>query len=371
MNAQNKIFFPNLDALRFFAFFTVFLSHVLLIHFPATAEFGYANFIRNQAQTGVLGVNFFFVLSGFLITYLLLKEKNEKGEFSISKFYIRRILRIWPLYFAIVLFSFVVLPLVMPLLNKVFIETSLAIFYFTFTVNFAFIIGYYPHSSLLAMLWSISVEEQFYFFWPWLLQFFKNNIFILLMLIIVVTLISRFLLLPHSKSLYFNSLCIISDFGMGGLISFLSLKYPERFIRLVSVSKTVTLIFYFSIAVIFFFYEKIFTGSFMIWIERPVLGILFGLIIIDQCFNAKRIFNAGKFSIINYFGKISFGLYCYHPLGIILAKDLLVHFHCMNSAVECFVLFPLISFSLTVLIASISYNTLEKYFLRKKIMFAS
>ena len=302
-------------------------------------------------------MNFFFVLSGFLITYLLLKEKNETGAFSIPKFYVRRIFRIWPLYFTIVLFCFVVVPMLMPLMHKVFFESSPAIFYFTFTVNFAFIIGYYPHSSLLAMLWSISVEEQFYFFWPWLLQFFKKNVFVLLLLIIFVNLISRFFLIDYPKAIYFNTLSIISDFGIGGMIAFFSLNYSEKFIRLFSVPKTVTLLFYVSLIVIYFLYEKIFTGNFMIWMERPVLGILFGLIIIDQCFNTRRIFNAGKFSFINYLGKISFGLYCYHPLGIILAKDLLTHFHFMNSPFQCFILFPVVSFSITVLIAAISFQT--------------
>ncbi|MEI7803501.1 MAG: acyltransferase, partial [Bacteroidota bacterium] len=249
MNSRNKIFFPNLDSLRFAAFFAVFLSHVLLIHFPDSAYFSFASFIRNHAKTGVLGVNFFFVLSGFLITYLLLKERNENGDFNIPKFYVRRIFRIWPLYFAIVLFSFVVVPLLMPLLHKVFFEQSPAIFYFTFTVNFAFIIGYFPYSSLLVALWSISVEEQFYFFWPWLLKFFKRNIFVLLLLIILVNLVSRFLLLDYPKALYFNTLSIISDFSIGGLIAFLSINYSEKFTQLFSVPKTVTVLFYISLVV--------------------------------------------------------------------------------------------------------------------------
>ncbi len=371
LNSRTKLFFPNLDALRFIAFFVVFLSHVLLIHSVNEQPFSYANFIRKHAHTGVLGVNFFFVLSGFLITYLLLKEKNESGTFNILNFYGRRILRIWPVYFGIVIFSFVVLPLVFPLFNKTFFEPSPLVFYLTFTANFAFIIGYYPHSSLLAMLWSIAVEEQFYFFWPWLLKFFKRNILLLLILIIVSNVIARILFLDYPKALYFNTLSIISDFGIGGLIAYFSLYKTEKLIRLFSVSKIYWLFFYFVIILGYCNYEKIFTGNFMTVIERPVLGIFFGLIIIDQCFNTQRIFNAGRFAFINYLGKISYGLYCFHPLGIIFAKKILEQFNWFNSPFQSFVVFPILALSITILIATISYFTVEKKILRQKHIFSS
>ena len=366
MNSRTKLFFPNLDALRFIAFFVVFLSHVLLIHSANELPFSYANFIRKHAHTGVLGVNFFFVLSGFLITYLLLKEKNEFGTFSLFKFYGRRVLRIWPVYFGIVIFSFLVLPLVFPLFNKTFFEPSPIVFYLTFTANFAFIIGYYPHSSLLAMLWSIAVEEQFYLFWPWLLKFFNRNIFLLLILIIVLNLIARIFLFDYPKALYFNTLSIISDFGIGGLIVYFSLYKTEKMIRLFSVSKFYWLLFYAVLILGYFNYEIIFTGNFMTVIERPVLGLFFGLIIIDQCFNTNRIFNAGRFAFINYLGKISYGLYCFHPLGIIIAKDILEQFNFFTSPFQSFIIFPLLALSFTILIATISYFTIENFFLQQK-----
>ena len=94
---SNKVFFPNLEGLRFFAFFVVFINH-------AFASLGYYNpsktfvFVRTHfLLNGNLGVSFFFVLSGFLITYLLLKEKELTGKINIKNFYLRRVLRIWPL----------------------------------------------------------------------------------------------------------------------------------------------------------------------------------------------------------------------------------------------------------------------------------
>src|SRR5690606_15550484 len=98
---KTKIFFANLDGLRFFSFFGVFLFHFYKSLFdniketyPAVYEVGEFLF-----QNGSLGVNFFFVLSGFLITFLLIKERELTSKINIKNFYVRRILRIWPLYY--------------------------------------------------------------------------------------------------------------------------------------------------------------------------------------------------------------------------------------------------------------------------------
>src|ERR1051325_4395420 len=106
MNPQlpGKPFFENLDTLRFLSFLTVFLFHVRLYDYVA-------QFTHNQiilaicrvACSGGWGVTFFFVLSGFLITWLLLTEIRKKGRISVGAFYMRRILRIWPLYVMVML----------------------------------------------------------------------------------------------------------------------------------------------------------------------------------------------------------------------------------------------------------------------------
>src|ERR1700726_4382855 len=100
---QTRFYRPELDALRFFAFFSVFICHV----FPQTAD-GYtkhhvprvaAELISSAVTAGTFGVSLFFPLSAFLISSLLLREKEQTGTLKVRSFYIRRILRIWPLYF--------------------------------------------------------------------------------------------------------------------------------------------------------------------------------------------------------------------------------------------------------------------------------
>ena len=98
---------PELDVLRLFAFFIVFLSHVVPGDetFFARAHIApeIAELIIAAAVGGAFGVDLFFALSSFLITSLLLRERNLCGNIDVSRFYVRRILRIWPLYFAFLL----------------------------------------------------------------------------------------------------------------------------------------------------------------------------------------------------------------------------------------------------------------------------
>src|SRR5688572_30760956 len=97
--AQAKVFFKGLNGLRFFAALAVIITHVELMK----GVFGLPSYWQEPFffDLGGLGVYFFFVLSGFLITYLLLVERRQIGRISIKKFYVRRILRIWPLYYFI------------------------------------------------------------------------------------------------------------------------------------------------------------------------------------------------------------------------------------------------------------------------------
>ncbi|MES1222292.1 MAG: acyltransferase, partial [Bacteroidota bacterium] len=156
---QKKIFFPNLDGLRFFCFLSVFLFHTWSLVYAGTNITSGIHLFEN----GNLGVNFFFVLSGYLITYLLIAEKNANGVVNIPKFWMRRILRIWPLYFLCVFLGFVAIPYVLQLAGKPQPPTASAISYITFTSNFDYIKHGYPGSTVLEVLWSIAVEEQFYF----------------------------------------------------------------------------------------------------------------------------------------------------------------------------------------------------------------
>ncbi len=154
---------PELDLLRFGAFFLVFLHHALphasadFVGFPSLL----AQILAAAGRAGALGVDLFFALSAYLITAILLREQRAAGRIGVRAFYMRRILRIWPLYF----FALLVLA---PLLGDGLPPMQLAGF-LLLSGNWASIWFGYP-ASAFALLWSVSIEEQFYLAWPWLVR---------------------------------------------------------------------------------------------------------------------------------------------------------------------------------------------------------
>ncbi|MBU3715366.1 MAG: acyltransferase, partial [Ferruginibacter sp.] len=166
-------YLPGLNTLRFIAAFFVVISHanISLYKLGVYAECNFAFLNR-----GGDAVDFFFTLSGFLITYLLLHEIKKTQTVSVKSFYLRRVLRIWPLYFFLVFIGFILLGLIYPYLyKKPFFETSvidLFLMFVFFVPNYAaknYMVG------LLNPLWSIGVEEQFYIFWAPLVKFFRKH----------------------------------------------------------------------------------------------------------------------------------------------------------------------------------------------------
>jgi len=135
---------PALDGLRAVAVFTVVASHSNLpLRIP-----------------GDLGVSAFFVLSGFLITRLLVRERERTGEVSIRRFYLRRTMRIFPAYYAFLLLSYALDARAGQLWSNTLLANAL-----TYTVNYFNAFNHHPSTSV-AHAWSLAVEEQFYLLWP-------------------------------------------------------------------------------------------------------------------------------------------------------------------------------------------------------------
>jgi peptidoglycan/LPS O-acetylase OafA/YrhL len=173
MSASAKIHFTGLNALRFFAAYLVVLHHGETVrHKYGLPNFENYSFFRN----GGLAVSFFFVLSGFLITYLLLTEIERTGDVSLRKFYMRRVLRIFPLYYLLVFIGLIAIPLLLHFIhypNTQPYNTAtggvLFLFFLSFVVNSVF------GSHFLEPLWSIGVEEYFYLVWAPLFKKFKGG----------------------------------------------------------------------------------------------------------------------------------------------------------------------------------------------------
>src|SRR5579871_4214634 len=163
---SRSIYFPALDTLRGFFAASVVTFHFLLMHlWHVPDETKNAQF--NRWGFGAFGVPFFFVLSSFLITNLLLEEREKTGRISIAPFYMRRILRVWPVYFAALLVGqFVIVRLAHVEGTSIWLVPFL-LFFANFGMS-GLQMGAPPMAY--AALWSVSVEEQFYAVWPWLIR---------------------------------------------------------------------------------------------------------------------------------------------------------------------------------------------------------
>ncbi|MCX6297258.1 MAG: acyltransferase, partial [Bacteroidetes bacterium] len=135
--SNSKIYFPNLDGLRFAAFLMVYLQHGFFNSIKALDINGtfYEKLISVLCNGGI-GVSIFFVLSGFLITYLILVESDLNGKLNVGYFYIRRTLRIWPLYFAVIIFVFLLYPYFKGLYGIAENTCNIPGYYFFFLSNF-------------------------------------------------------------------------------------------------------------------------------------------------------------------------------------------------------------------------------------------
>ena len=103
---KSKYYFPNLDASRFWAFIPVYLTHCFYSTNSTIINSNFYVFVQHHLKLGLLGLDYFFVLSGFLITWIIIEEQKQTKKFSLKNFYVRRGLRIFPLYFLMVCIGF-------------------------------------------------------------------------------------------------------------------------------------------------------------------------------------------------------------------------------------------------------------------------
>lgn len=368
-----KVFFPNLDGLRFFCFLAVFFYHSFATDYADVKNTGlYWVSKKFIAANGNLGVNFFFVLSGFLITYLLLTEQKKYGRIDVKNFYLRRILRIWPLFYFCVIFGFFIFPQIKLLFHQIPSETAHLAWYLTFLNNFDFIRNGLPDSSTLGTLWSVAIEEQFYFVWPLLIfavpaKYYKY----LFGVIITCSFIFRY---SHANSypvLELHTLSCISDMTIGGCFALLSFNSQSFINKIKTAPKTAWITLYLVTAICFFFRDQIFNvNSFGLAIDRLILSIFFGLIIVEQNYADNSLFKMGNYKWISKLGTYTYGLYCLHMIGILIVAKGLAALKLNKNVYQVIFLEGVGSLLVTMLLAFISYNFFEKRFLQLKERFS-
>lgn len=361
--------FPNLDGLRTLAFLGVYFYHSFHTEYSEIKQNSIYLFVTNFFRNGDLGVNFFFVLSGFLITHLLMLEESKLGKISLLKFYMRRLLRIWPLYFGCVLFGFVFFPMIKSLFGQVPSETADFMLFLSFLGNFNNIFNGLPDASILGVLWSVAIEEQFYLIWPLLLMIFTKRRNLLIAIIIVGNLLFRLYYFDNPTFLYFHTLSVMSNLAIGCWCGYMTFQHDcfVNFFKNVSLSQNI--IVYTTLAIFIIYRNFIFQNQFFVMAENLIFSIFFGWVLLEQIYSKSSIIKIGNIKYFNFWGKYTYGLYCLHFIGILISINISKFFSLNNSLFVVLVIETLLALILTHIIAWLSFNYFEKRFLEFKTKF--
>jgi peptidoglycan/LPS O-acetylase OafA/YrhL len=293
-------YYKNLDFLRFVAVFLVIMQHWIL-----KKEYFF--------DVGTTGVTIFFVLSGFLITKILLKSKDnvEEGVHSLTKafsnFYIRRSIRIFPIYYGLFLFLFL-------------FNYQTALDYLPWFLSYSSNIKTYIDQSwldTLGPLWSLAVEEQFYFIWPSIIllttkKYIKQALIICICLGPVFRLISMCIAIYtfENVNLKISSMVLmpanIDLFAIGGLLAYnVYNKVDFSF----SFHKYILISSFLLFGLISVFHNSIFYHMFFIMIIAIWSFYIIKYLITEEGGVYNSLF---QFKPLSFLGKISYGLYLFH-----------------------------------------------------------
>lgn len=358
---KDRIHFSGLNGLRAIAALGVVFSHTTL----GLKEFGLNQFIFGQYADGNpkatllagFGVTIFFALSGFLITYLLLEE-NKTGEVNIKNFYIRRILRIWPLYYL-----YLGLTIITTFIFDIPYNKTPVLFYIFLSANIPFIFG--GMLPFLGHYWSLGVEEQFYSFWPWVIKksksILKTTIIICLGLIALKTIVRvvDIKTLNGETSLFYDTIHVIRFHCM--LIGAIgAILYHQKHILFLKLTNNLFAQFLSWSIILLVVINKFHLVSF---IDNEIISVVTVFLIIGQIEKSNRIVNL-SIPFFEFIGKISYGIYVIHPLIIFYLSKIIVISD--KTAVLNYILVYFSVFATTITLSYISYRYYEKRFLDMK-----
>jgi peptidoglycan/LPS O-acetylase OafA/YrhL len=387
-----RFYHPELDVLRFFAFFLAFLHHSLPHHPDFYTAMGVApgvaRLLAGIGNTGAFGVNLFFLLSSYLITELLIRERLRFGHVDLRAFYVRRVLRIWPLYFLFLAFAWV-LQWYVPGQH---IGWRAGLAFVLLSGNWWVVFVGFP-SSIIFPLWSLSCEEQFYVFWPAAMRRLSERgmIWASVAMLAAANLTRWYLAVRHTweSQLWTNTIVQLDGIALGILLAVLLAGCTPRLATLQRVALFATGFACFAIAANYFRIKDD-----PLTVRRVLLGYL------TMAIGAVAVFLAslgafghrasaapanelaangsesggGGFALLRnwqrwglppliYLGRISYGLYVFHVLGLMITDYTIPH---QTSSLGRYLFRDAAAFALTTIFASISYRWIETPFLALK-----
>jgi len=369
-----RFYLPELDVLRCLAFLAIFLQH----SFQKTSAYYFPEFHPNWigravsilAWSGGYSVDLFFLISAFLITQLLLREQEATGTLDVRRFYIRRILRIWPLYF-VYLFGATVAGL---FIAQFHITAKWLILLVLMSGNIANAVWGWTPTFIASQLWSISLEEQFYLLWPLVIRRKRPHTMVVTALtMIAVSVIARaicWLVSAPGSFVWTNTLTRLDPLATGILLGAWAMHKqfrPRTVVRTALLTAGLA-----SMLIVSAWCDPYWSpnSALTLFLGYPVVTL--GCLAIFLSFLGMNL-NMARVTprALAYLGKISYGLYIWHMLGLELAKKAVtLPIPCLGEWADSSVFIAMLALALTISISAVSYRFLETPFLRLKSRFA-
>ncbi len=341
-----RFYRPELDVLRLFAFASVFTLHSLQQRYGLAFERSHRHIVAVLGFGAASGLPLFFFLSAYLITELLLRERDSTGTIRLRQFYIRRTLRIWPLYYLGISFG---------ILNAILVPFR------TFAawqiVCMVFFLGWYRHDTYINevdILWSISVEELFYLLWPTIVKFGGRTAIIWVSAVLIPI---ALLAASYMADSWFNPLVQSLFFAVGALFA-VGLKGNSLAI---SISSRIGLLALGLLAWIYSAQIRGEAGASYLLIAAGCVLLFASTLGVPERYLPKPLI---------YLGKISYGLYVFHLFSIEATGFAVRRCHLRWTAGEQFALIDSAALAVTIAVAMCSYQFFEMPFLRLKEKFA-
>lgn len=309
MNSRSQI--PSLDGFRAISIVLVISGHLVINHLMP----GPLNIVFKEFGFGELGVRIFFVISGFLITYLLLKERSKNGNINLKAFYTRRVLRIFPaFYFYLAVLALLNLFLHFRISALLFLASGLYI------QNFSPWTPVNGDTWLTGHTWSLAVEEQFYLVWPTVFLFIGriNRFSIWIIVILVGSFFRSFhYKFPGLSEYFLAPFFMHADFLFSGcFIAFMAFYHEEKVVSFVK--KISPFVIYCSIFLLWFFSKFEFHpvyDRFFIPTSAAVINVCIVLLIVYFVFKQNSVgYKLLNLSWIAFIGRLSYSIYLWQQL---------------------------------------------------------
>jgi peptidoglycan/LPS O-acetylase OafA/YrhL len=354
---------PELDALRWYGAFGVFVYHTMPRGSGFYADHHFPRWIARAVSSlvtgGAYGVDLFFVLSAYLITELLRRERQRTGMIRVQHFYLRRICRIWPLYFLVLAISLAVTRFD-PQQNLTWRQ---ALAFALFSGNWLFVLNPDAIYSVANPLWSISVEEQFYLAWPWVVKLGSIRRIACMMLAVSWLVRLTFVLSGVHLGIWDNTLARLDPIAAGAL---LAVGLDGRLPRLRSATR---MLFVAAGVALIGVAAALPASEFP---ANPWVLALYPMIAVGACLIVCGSLGSNVPLLTNravvYLGGISYGIYVFHRPCLWFVKH--IYFHTYNSTVVGQFAYWAAALTLTIGVSALSKRYFESPFLRLKQRYA-